>query len=263
MSLSILVAYLFSAAWLPQKARADTYDIGVKLYTDANCLFWASDFVLLDNGCYANTWASNASKGFRLNIVYFNSPQKIDMREFTDDCHVSFAPKRTVTTGTDRCTPFLGAMYAQFDIRFRSNTCKGQLCSTIAIAVQTFYTQALCNGMAYAIFRYPVQGECLRSHNGTQELMASQNDDNLTLSDYSGSYNCKSGPDVRTRTYSITNKNCYPLYATLEPRSFSWVVERPIPYATASHGYRSFPRLFIIGFLSMCMRWPTRWQQGS
>lgn len=260
MSLSIVVACLFSAGWLPQRASADTYDIGVNLYTDANCLFWAEDFVLLDGGCYANRWAPNASKGFKMNIVYFNSPQKIDMREFEDDCHTLVPPKRTVTTGTDRCTPFLGSMYAQFDIRFRSNTCKGQMCSTMAIAIQTFFKQAGCVGMPFAIFRYPVQGECLRANNGTQDLTASADDSNLTLVDYAGSDDCKrctattENCDVRVRDYFITNQNCYPLYTTIEPRSFSWVVERPMPYAVASDGYRFLPGLLSVLFLVMGVR---------
>lgn len=243
-ALSTILSCLVGAVWL-QSCRADTYDIGVTLFTDANCLFWANNFILLDNGCYANKWAPNSTKGFRMNIVFFNSPQRIDMREYVDDCHTLAMPKRTLTTGTDRCNPFLGSMYAQFDIRFRSNTCKGQLCSNLAIAVQTFYSQASCLGPAFSMFRYPVQNECMRAFNGTQGLLASGGDSNISLSDYSGSDDCKISKGVRLRTYSITNNYCYTLYATVAPRSFSWRVERTKPYAAASDASRSLPSLFI------------------
>lgn len=247
-ALRAILSWLVGAAWL-QLGRADTYDIGVTLFTDANCLFWANTFLLLDNGCYANKWAPNSTKGFKMNIVFFNSPQRIDMREYVDDCHTLAMPKRTLTTGTDRCNPFLGSMYAQFDIRFRSNTCKGQLCSNLAIAVQTFYTAAFCAGPAFSIFRYPVQNECMRAFNGTQGLFASGGDTNISLSDYSGSDNCKIDRGVRLRTYSITNDYCYPLYTTNAPRSFSWRVERTKPYSAASDAYRSTPTLFIVTLL--------------
>jgi len=243
-ALSTILSCLIGAAWL-QLSRADTYDIGVTLFTDANCLFWANNFILLDNGCYANKWAPNSTKGFKMNIVFFNAPQRIDMREYVDDCHTLAMPKRTLTTGTDRCNPFLGSMYAQFDIRFRSNTCKGQLCSNLAIAVQTFYTAAFCAGPAFSIFRYPVQNECMRAFNGTQGLYASGGDSNISLSDYSGSDDCKISKGVRLRTYSITNDFCYPLYTTTAPRSFSWRVERTKPYAAASDAYRSLPSLLV------------------
>merc|ERR1712050_27409 len=114
------------AGFLSRLGVSDTYDIGVRLYTDPNCLFWANTFTLLDNGCYANTWAPNASKGFKLTIVYFNAPQRFDIREYTDDCHTLYAPKRELISGTDVCRPFVGSMYAQLEIQFRSNTCQGQ-----------------------------------------------------------------------------------------------------------------------------------------
>lgn len=266
-ALSTAAACLVGVAWLPQLVRADTYDIGIKLFTDPNCLFWANEFVMLDGGCYANKWAPNGTKGFRMNIVYFNEPQRMDMREYLDDCHTLAMPKRTITAGTDRCNPFLGSMYAQFDIRFRSNTCKGQLCSELAIAVQTFYNQAFCSGPAYSIFRYPVQGECLRAINGTQDLVAAGDDVNISLNDYGGSDNCKGGPGIRTRTYSITNEFCYPLYTTQAPRSFSWRVERPSPYAAASDAFRSLPglmtasvALLLVGFREAVAT--VRWRQG-
>lgn len=242
--LSTLVACLFGAGWLLRQSHADTYDIGVKLFTDPNCLFKAQDFLLLDGGCYANKWAPNATKGYRMNIVYFNSPERIDMRDFADDCHTLAMPKRTMTAGKDVCNPFLGSMYAQFDIRFRSNTCQGDMCSNLAIAVQTFYKQYGCSGPAHAIFRFPVQGECLRAMNGTQKLLASGDDSNISLVDYSGGDDCNPGRDIRVRDYSINNQYCYPLYTAEPPRSFSWRVERNTPYKAASDGCRSLPGLF-------------------
>lgn len=240
-------AFIFSFGWLLRLSRADTYDIGVSLYTDANCLFWANDFLALDGGCYANKWATNSStKGFLMKIVYFNPPQTIHLTEFSDDCHTKAMPTRRVITGKGSDTPcfrFMGSMYAQFTIRFRSNTCQGSQCSTLGIAVQTFYNGAGCAGSAYSIFRYPVQGECLRASNGTQDLTASSDESNLTLVDYSGSTNCEPAEGGRQRTYSITNKYCYPLYTTRAPRSFSWRVERHKPFSAASTAHRSMPRL--------------------
>lgn len=232
--------------WLPEFGVADTYDIGVTLFTDPNCLFRDDTFVLLDGGCYANKWAPNSTKGFKMNIVFFNEPQRIDMREYLDDCHTLAMPKRTLVTGSDRCNPFLGSTFAQFDIRFRSSTCKGSMCSTLAIAVQTFYRQAACTGPAFSMFRYPVQGECLRTGNGTQDLTASGDDRNISLMDYGGSDDCTPVVGGRFRTYQILNQNCYPLYTTQEPMSFSWRVERIVPYAAASGAYRSLPAALTI-----------------
>jgi len=245
-ALSTLTACLFSAGWLLRLSRADTYDIGITLFTDVNCLFWANEFKILDNGCYANRWAPNSTKGFKMNIVYFNSPARIDMREYADDCSTLAMPKRKLVSGTNRCTPFLGSMYAQFDIHRRSNTCMGPQCSNLAVAVQTFYTAASCTGPAHMIFRFPVQGECLRAINGTQDLMASGDDSNISLIDYGGGDDCTVTKDVRIRTYSITNQFCYPLYSQEAPRSFSWRVERNTPYTAASDAFRSLPGFFTL-----------------
>jgi hypothetical protein len=231
----VFAACIISAAWLPQLGRADTYDIGVKLYTDINCLFWANEFALLDNGCYGNTYAPNVSKGFKVTIVDFSSPQKFDMREYTNDCHTLAKPKRTLSAGVDNCNHFLGSMYAQFDIRLRSNTCQGTLCSNLAVAMQTFYDGAGCAGVTYATFKYPLQGECMRANNGTQDLVTSGDDANITLIDYVGSDTCGRTDTASTqKTYSILNKYCYPLYGNKAPRSFMWKVERNKPFATTS-----------------------------
>lgn len=254
LGLRALIACLFASGWLLRLGRADTYDIGVKLFTDPNCLFRANEFMLLDGGCYANRWAPNATKGFKMNIVFFNSPQRIDMREYADDCHTLAMPKRTVVTGVDRCNPFLGSMFAQFDIRFRSSTCVGAMCSNLAVAVQTFYSQAFCTGPAYQIFRFPVQGECLRAMNGTQDLTASSDGGNISLVDYAGGDDCSAKQDVRIRTYSITNTYCYPLYSSEAPRSFMWRVEQYVPYASASDGFRFVPGFWTLAALFVGLR---------
>jgi hypothetical protein len=255
---------LLGVAWLPQLGQADTYDIGVNLWADPNCdLFWRDEFVVLDGGCYANKWAPNSTKGFKMNIVFFNTPARIDMREYHDDCHTQAWEKRTVTAGKDFCTPFLGSLYARFDIRFRSSTCKGQLCSNLAIAVQTFYNEAKCVGPAYAVFRYPVQGECLRAMNGTQVLQASADDGNISLIDWGGSDDCLAAEGGRMKSYSIKNNLCYPLYTTQAPMSFTWVVERTTPYAAASGASRSSPdALFMVVLLIGLRQAHIRWQRG-
>lgn len=253
-SLRAVVICFISAVWLPDLCRADTYDIGINLFDDPNCMNWVDQLVILDGGCYANRWAPNATKGFKINIVDFNNPQKMHMREYSDDCHTQSWEAKTFTSGTDPCALFLGSTWARFDIRFRSNTCKGQLCSNLAIAVQTFYSAAFCAGPAHSIFRYPVQGECMRAFNGTQDLTAGGGDANISLMDYGGSDNCKAGRGIRFRTYSITNRFCYPLYSNRAPRSFSWRVERTTPYAAASDGSRSLPQLLAIVVFLMGLR---------
>jgi len=229
MSTRATLACFLALAWLPQLGRADTFHIGVNLFTDLNCLFKADNFIATDGGCYANKYAPNMTLGFSMTIVGFNDPAKIDFYEYSDDCHTLSKPKRTLQGGVDRCNLFLGSLYAQFNLRFRSNTCQGESCSTLAITIQTFYNGAGCSGPEYAVFRYPVQGECLRATNGTQEITTSGDDSNITLNDYIGSDNCEP-PWTRNRLYSIVNQYCYPLYVNRAPRSFVWRVERSMPY---------------------------------
>lgn len=236
---------------LPELGLADTYDIGVTLYNDMNCLNFVEDLILLDNGCYANKWAPNGTKGYKMNIVFFNKPERIDMREYLDDCHTLAMPKRTVTTSKEPCFPFLGSMYARFDTRFRSNTCEGEMCSNLKIAVQTFFSQAECTGPAHSIFRYPVgHGDCMRAFNGTQTLI--ERGGNVTLTDYSGSDECKAQTGARVRTYSIRASFCYPLYTTRSPRSFSWRVEAVQKMSTTADAYRLPPPILAILVLLAC-----------
>lgn len=229
------VAFFLVLGCLPHRARADTYDIHVNLFTDINCLFPADNHLAADNTCYANKYSPNVTLAYKMRIVNFDSPARIDFREFSDDCHTLTKPKRTMIAGTSRCNLFLGSLYAQFDLRFRSNTCQGSKCSNLAITIQTFYSAASCTGPAYAVFRYPVQGECLRAKNGTQDIMTSVDDRNITLNDYIGSDDCAE-PIYRRRTYAIVNQYCYPLYVTKAPRSFIWRVERNIPYKPTASG---------------------------
>lgn len=217
------------AAWLARPGQADTYDIGIKLYTDPNCIYWADDLLLLDGGCYANIY-SNTTKAFTLRIVYFNQPQRIDFREYTDDCYELAAPKRTFIAG--RCIFLSGSFYAEMSIRERGSTCSGPQCSPLAVVVQSFFSRIDCTGATYALYRYPIQTECLRWSNGTQTLTTTAGDQNITLVDYFDTDNCQGGS---MRTYTIMNQYCYPLSALEAPRSVMWRVQRDAPYQSAAN----------------------------
>lgn len=211
------------AAWLARPGQADTYDIGIKLYSDNQCMFWADDLLLLDGGCYANIYSNN-TKAFSPRIVYFNEPQRIDFREYTDDCYNLAAPKRTFVAG--RCTFFAGVYFAEMTIRNRGSTCSGPQCSPLAIVVQTFYSQAGCTGPSYALYRFPVQNECMRWANGTQTFATTAGDQNVTLVDYVND-TCRGV----NRSYTILNQYCYVLSPLQAPRSVMWRVQRDKPYA--------------------------------
>jgi len=161
-----------------------------------------------------------------MTITMFDEPQRYSLRTYSDDCHTLHG-QREVYAGTDRCNQFMGSMYATFDIQMRSATCEGSKCSTLSVAVQTFYNAASCTGSEYASFKYPVQGECMRAMNGTQTILASPDDSNITLSDYVNNDVCgRSGSVGIRRTYFIKNALCYPLYTTQAPYSFNWKIER-------------------------------------
>jgi len=238
-AVSSLLYTALIAAWLARPGQADTYDVNVKLYTDPNCIYWADEPLLLDGGCYANIYSNN-TKAFTLRIVYFNEPQRIDFREYTDDCYDLAAPKRTFIAG--RCIFLAGSFWAEMSIRERGSTCSGPQCSPLAVVVQNFYSRGDCTGATYALYRYPVQSECLRWSNGTQTLTATSGDQNITLVDYYDSDNCMGGGAGSSRVYNIMNQYCYPLSAMQAPRSVMWRVQRDKPYqSAASAAYR--PRL--------------------
>jgi hypothetical protein len=102
------------------------------------------------------------------------------------------------------------------------------------VAVQTFYEEKDCAGPTYAIFKYPVQEECLRASNGTQTITA-PSDSNITLTDFVGSSTCgKTDQPAQEKKYFITGGYCYPLYPTKAPKSFKWTILRTVKTVVSS-----------------------------
>merc|ERR1719491_1674035 len=113
-----------SALQLVRRGLAgDTVDLNVLLYNDPNCFSRSDEMVLVDKGCYANRYA-NTTKSFELKIVVFEGDEKIDLREYVEDCdpvHL-YKPARTLEAG--RCEAFVGGFYAVFGLRLRSGACE-------------------------------------------------------------------------------------------------------------------------------------------
>mmetsp|Transcript_5990 Transcript_5990/g.9570 ORF Transcript_5990/g.9570 Transcript_5990/m.9570 type:complete len:262 (+) Transcript_5990:86-871(+) len=208
-------------AWLPRpRQAADTLDVSVRMYRDSNCFERQDELLLLDGGCYANTY-SNLTKGYKVKIVSFDGQQKVDIYDYEDNCNTQFRPPRTIRANT--CERFVGGFFANIDLRLRSSTCVGD-CSRLAVAVQRFYSEALCKGLAYQVYNYPVQNECMRWSNGTQVFLVDPTNTNITQIDYVGDDKCSS--TALTRTYTMVGGQCYYLYADRAPRSFSWTIDR-------------------------------------
>jgi len=206
---------------------ADTYDVSVRLYQDANCFESADDLTLLNEGCYANLWG-NASKAFKVKITDFIKPQSVDVRLYSGTCHGhnEATMMRTLAAGMGRCerfpdrnSPYFGVV----NLVFRGGSCPADtLCSKkLKTVQQTFYEQKLCQGRPTGFSEFPVQGECMRYFNGTQSYYLDPSGQNITQVNYAGSDKCD-GND--RRTYHIVNTMCYPLYTDVAPRSFSWAI---------------------------------------
>jgi len=219
--------------------NADTMDINAVLYKDANCFERADEMVLLDQGCYANRYA-NLTKAFQLKIVVFETGiQKIDLREYLNDCYPAylFRPARTIHCG--RCESFVGGFFVQTSLRLRSSTCEGYSCSPLNTAVQSFYSMENCEGLVMENYYYPLQGECMRYNNGSQafSLPPGYSGKNISQVDFPGNDGCNG---VSQRKYSMVDGQCYSLYSEVAPLSFVWQVEKARPLAV-SPATRSAP----------------------
>jgi hypothetical protein len=203
---------------------AETWDIHVQLYRDPNCYEFSDTLVLLDQGCYANMY-SNVTKAYSVKAIDFEYPQRIHIQEYQDDCQTptKVNPKE-IESGT--CTRFVGSFWGKIELRYRSSSCIGDICSRLAVAVQTFYAKPNCIGLPMQTFYYPAQKECLRWFNGTQTFLFSSDKSgtNISQRDYEGenANRCNSG--VR-KTYTMLGGHCYPLRIDQPPMSFRWVVD--------------------------------------
>lgn len=214
------------------RAAADSVDVNVQLFRDANCYERVDQMVLLDQGCYANRY-DNRTKAFMLKILVFDgADQQIELTQYVNYCDpVSlYSPGRSLRVG--RCALFVGGFYAQVALRLRSLTCEGVSCSPISVATQQFFQDADCIGVVTETFTYPLQGECMRFYNGTQVFTMSDYGRTITEVDYNGNGGC-AGNDVRT--YVMPSGTCYPV-TDGQAGSFLWMVEKGTNVLSATSG---------------------------
>jgi hypothetical protein len=223
-------------------SAADTVDIQMHLYRDGNCFEKVDEFMLLDEGCYANLY-NNASRAYQIKITKFQGEQEVDLREYIDACNYLFRPKKSLKVG--KCEHFIGSTYVKLNTRFRSDACQGDSCSTLSVGVQRFYSQEYCRGIAYDTFLFPLQGECMRWGNGSQTFRIDADGTNITQVDYIGNDRCEAGSV--TRMYSMRPGTCFPLFTDKSPRSFSWTLEGGIAVKLASASQRSAELDFLTG----------------
>jgi len=216
-------------------AEGDTVDVLVTTYRDPNCFEKVDEFTNLDEGCYATLW-TNLTRAYQLKIVVYDpGSQKVDLREYIDDCWPVnlFRPARTMQVG--KCEPFIGGFYAILGLRWRSPTCVGLSCSQISVAMQRFYSEENCAGVGVMTNYYPVQGECMRWSNGTQTFTLDPEGRNISQVQYMMNHEC-GGSDVMG--YWMMTGTCYSLYSDTSPKSFRWQVELGKNYASVVSGAR-------------------------
>eukprot|EP00929_Paragymnodinium_shiwhaense_P031826 TRINITY_DN17752_c0_g1_i1.p1 TRINITY_DN17752_c0_g1~~TRINITY_DN17752_c0_g1_i1.p1 ORF type:complete len:299 (-),score=37.19 TRINITY_DN17752_c0_g1_i1:356-1252(-) len=210
-------AFLACCLSLLDRCQAETWDIQLQLYRDPVCMERVEDILLMDQGCYANLY-SNITKAYSLKILFFNYPQSIEVREFSDNCQSIARPPRPM--GTERCVRFLGGLWAVVRLLFRSPTCVGE-CSKLGVSEQVFYPEKNCGGRPIKSFWYPSPG-CMRAANGTQELGLNTDSrgTNITFTDFIYNSACDGGI---VKVYEVPSGSCFPLYEDRSPRSFQWV----------------------------------------
>jgi len=243
----------FTVCSLLTPSHADSVDIEARLYRDADCFERAGEVMLLDGGCYANLY-SNATKAYSVRITGFGdlAVQKFSLFEYVGTCTKGFQFNTPRKLKGGKCERFLGPYFANFRARQRSSVCVGEDCSTLTVALQQFYSLAECGGLATHTFKYPLKNACLRSGNGTQAYRVDASYKSITQIDYLGDDRCKGS---LTKTYIMTNRRCYSLYANKEPRSFSWTVEEATPAtrrgATGGSRHRRSPWLVLFAILPL------------
>jgi len=215
---------LFLIVRLFSPCAAETWDIYVQLYRDPNCYEFADTLYLLDQACYANLY-SNVTKAYSVKAIGFEYPQRVHIQQYQDDCQTGTTLyPRQLEAGV--CAKFVGAFWGKIGLRYRSESCEGDLCSRLAVIVQTFYSRPWCQGMPMMIYYYPAQKECLRWYNGTQNFLfkIDQDGTNITQTDYEGQDANKCDTGVR-KTYSLTGDRCFQLRPDQPPYSFKWSVD--------------------------------------
>lgn len=246
--LQLLVVALVAATWHRASGLgADTVDINAALYRDPNCFEGVDQMVLLDRGCYANRY-DNLTRGFQLKIVVFEGEEKIDVREYINDCYDAFQFGAVRTLKVGFCERFIGGFYVKAGLRLRSSTCSGASCSPLKVGAQRFYSQAGCQGLALQNYVYPLQGECLRYSNGTQAFKLTDKD-LISQVDYPGNDGCTGKFQQK---YSMRDGECFPLSLPdgAGAKSFRWEVEGG---AAVSPAARGAPRAWSSTMLAMAV----------
>jgi len=228
-------------------ASADTADIQMRLSSDRGCITWIDTRVLLNEGCYADTYRETGA--FNLKIVKYDEPRSLDIALYDTQCSEwdLTTDKRQVLVQEGTCVPFpeaTSSTYAEFTLQERSSICGGETCSGLVTVQQQFYTESRCQGAPVVdqFFEYPASGECLITNNGTMKFQINRAaPNNITQTVYSGSHNCgaadfngQTHPFVE-RAYNIEGGNCYDLYSDESPRSFMWSTYDVAGVYAASH----------------------------
>jgi hypothetical protein len=198
-------------------AKADSWDVFVELFSDSGCLYDKyGEVTLVDSQCYANTY-STLSKAFTVKMVAFGALPEFDIAEYTDDCQELYTAKRTAPAGA--CGRWFGPLRAKLSVRPRSTTCT-EGCSELSMAVQTFYENSACTGREAFANAFPVQNECLRFFNGTQQFTADSS--NVYQKDYPANDDC-TGDEVDS--YAMAVGQCMPMFTKKSPRSVMWHIQ--------------------------------------
>jgi len=213
---------------------SDSWDVKIRLYRDLNCFERADDLLLLNNGCYANLYG-NLSKALAVKIVGYDAQGKFDFTEYNDNCNSIQRPTRQIQGQT--CVKFTGAFWARLTLSLRSSTCTSD-CSSLRVAVQTFYTSTDCSGLPYTIFKKPLRRECMRMTNGTQNFSATLSGVRITQTDYAGIDNCGARGGTDPIKYDIEARKCYSIQSPTA-QSFRWTVDSALARSwcerTSSH----------------------------
>jgi len=254
------LAVAAAAAELVVLAGADALDIYVELYTDSSCLLSKqSELLLVSDQCYAGTF-TEVTKAYTVKAVGFGADSSFDLAQYTDACSTLYTAKRNIKAGV--CSPWFGGTFmVKASTRLRSEVCTED-CSTLSLAIQTFYEGDGCTGVEKWANSWPVQSECLRFWNGTQKFEANAGATTITQSDFPGDDFCSGDGPVETSqmtgdcTADDISRCCISMPTNVglpddAPRSFSWRIQQASQYtAAASPAHRRTPRLPLVGAVS-------------
>lgn len=251
----------------PPPRRADALDIYVELYTDSACLLpKQSELLLVSDQCYAGTF-TEATKAYTVKTVGFGADSSFDLTQYTDDCGTAYSPTGDINDATSKiqagvCSSWFGSAFmAKASVRLRSEVCTED-CSTLSLAIQTFYRGDGCTGLELYAYSWPVQSECLRYWNGTQQFVANAGATTITQMDYPGDDFCSGSAETYQMTADCTEDDvgdcCMSLTTDVgldddAPRSFSWRIQTVSMYTASLAGRRTPGRSLITAVSSLTL----------